>query len=356
LKPFRISLIWKLVLINLLGVSLVILLAWLVIDHFASFYFMNLMKAYSIEPELLHQMFLEAIHRYLLLSMGLGLAVVTFLSHYITQRVMHSLTEMTAIVPRLAGGDYSGRVSLITNDEVGELGQVFNQMLESLAAIEKMRKDLVANVAHELRTPLNNLRGELEAMQDGLSAPTKKHINSLHEEILRLVRLVDGLHRLSQIDAGMQKLKKEAVDLQELAGRIVTQFEKPYSEKGIHFSAETFPASISANADQMMQVMHNLLENILRYTPSGGAASLKMQQEEDQIQMAFANSGEGISKQDLPHIFERFFRGEKSRSRACGGAGIGLAIVKQVVEAHGGLVKAESQPGQTEVLLSFPKA
>jgi len=354
LRPFKISLIWKLVLINLLGVSLVILLAWLVIDYFASYYFMNLMEAYSIEPDLLHQMFLRATHRYLLFSMVLSLVVVTVLSRYITQRVMHSLTEMAAIVPRLALGDYSRRVTIITNDEVSDLGRAFNQMVENLAAIEEMRKDLVANVAHELRTPLNNLRGELEAMQDGLSLPTKERTNSLHEEILRLVRLVDGIHRLSQIDAGIQKLKKAPVNLQTLAVPLIAQFKRPFETKAIRFLAETRPVWVSANTDQMAQVFYNLLENMLRYTPEGGEASLKVFKSENQAQIVFSNSGEGIPRKDLPHIFERFYRGEKSRSRSSGGAGIGLAIVKQVIEAHGGLITAESPPGQTKMTLSLP--
>jgi len=337
-----------------MGVSIVFLLAWLVIDYFASYYFMSLMQEYNIEPDLLHQMFLHATHRYLLLSMALGLIFVTILSRFITKRVMHSLTEMTTLVPKLARGDYSERVSIITNDEVGKLGHAFNKMVESLADIEAMRKDLVANVAHELRTPLNNLQGELEAMQDGLEAPTKETINSLHEEILRLVRLIDGIHRLSQVDAGMQIARKECIELKPLADRVIRQAEKAFEAKRIRFSSESLQVSIIANPDQMIQVFQNLLDNMLSYTPFEGEASVRMIPSDDNIQITFTNNGEGIAVQDLPHIFERFYRGEKSRSRDKGGAGIGLAIVKQVLEAHRGVVKAKSRPGQTEITVTLP--
>ena len=350
----RISLIWKLVAINLLGVGLVILLVWQVIDHFAADYFMGLMKEFKIDPKILHQMFLHTIHQFLFLSMILGLLVVTFLSFFMTRKVMRSLTQMIGVTRRLAIGDYSDRVKIATNDEVGELGRAFNQMVESLERIEAMRKELVANVAHELRTPLNTLRGQLEALQDRLLPLTPEAVNSLHEEVLRLVRLVEALHRLSQIDADTRIPSKKPLDLQSLIRDQVDKDQSRFDQKSIRLSVDTIPVSALVDRDQMIQVVQNLIQNTLQYTPTGGEARIETFIEERSVRVRFTNSGDGIRSEDLPHIFERFYRGEKSRSRESGGAGIGLAIVKQIVEAHGGTVGAESRPGETQVWFTLP--
>jgi len=162
----KISLIGKLVAIHLLGAGVVILLSWQAIDHIGAYYFMRLMDEYGIEPEILHTTFLRAIYRSLLITVGLGIGMVTLLKVFITRKMMAPLTQMNIVTRKLAKGDYSERVHVVTHDEIGELGQAFNQMADSLAKIESMRRDLVGNVAHELRTPLNNLRGQIEALQD----------------------------------------------------------------------------------------------------------------------------------------------------------------------------------------------
>lgn len=350
----KISLIWKLVAINLLGVGIVILLAWQVIDHFAADYFMRLMKQYNIDPKILHEMFLHTTHQFLLLSMLLGLGVVSLLGFFMTKQVMRSLTQMSRVTRKLALGDYSERIKIRTHDEIGELGHAFNHMVESLEKIERMRKDLVANVAHELRTPLNNIRGELEAIQDQLMEPSPKTIDSLHEEVLRLVRLVEALHRLSQIDAEIQVLTKKRFDLYSLIFQMLQKEKTRFDQRGIRLKIQGSPAFVVADPDQLIQVVQNLIQNIFLYTPDGGETSVDIGLEENRVKVLFTNSGEGIREEDVSHIFERFFRGEKSRSREWGGAGIGLSIVKQIVEAHGGTVGASSRPGQTEVWFTLP--
>jgi len=350
----KISLIGKLVAINLLGVGLVILLVWQVIDHFAADYFMGLMKEFKIDPKILHQMFLHTVHQFLLLSMILGLLVVSFLSFFMTRKVMRSLTQMIGVTRELAIGSYSERVRVTTNDEVGELGRAFNQMVENLERIEAMRKELVANVAHELRTPLNTLLGQLEALQDRLLPLTPESVNSLHEEVLRLVRLVEALHRLSQIDADARIPRKEPLDLQVLIRDQIEKDQPRFDQKSIRLSVNTGPISVLVDRDQLIQVLQNLIQNALQYTPEGGEARIETFIEGRGARVCFTNSGEGIPAEDLPHIFERFYRGEKSRSRESGGAGIGLSIVKKIVEAHGGTVGAESRPGDTQVWFTLP--
>jgi two-component system sensor histidine kinase BaeS len=350
----KISLIWKLVAVNLLGVGIVIFLAWQVIDHFAADYFMDLMKEYKIDPKVLHGMFLHTTHQFLFLSMLLGLSLVSLLSFFMTKQLMRALTRMNQITRKLGIGDYSERVEVTTRDEVGELGQAFNQMVDSLEKIERMRKDLVANVAHELRTPLNNIRGQLEAIQDRLIEPSPESVDSLHEEVLRLVRLVEALHRLSQIDAETQVVTKERFDLHALVLQLLQKEQGRFDHQGIRLKIEGAPVSVFADADQLIQVVQNLIQNILQYTPDGGEAGVDIGMDGDRVKVLFSNSGEGIREEDLPHIFERFYRGEKSRSRESGGAGIGLAIVKQIVEVQGGAVGANSRSGRTEIWFTLP--
>lgn len=350
----KISLIWKLVFVNLLGVGLTILLIWEVINHFAAAYFMSLMQAYQIEPEILHRIFLKTTHQFLLISGVLGLGVVALLSYFMTKRVLRSLTQMTEIALQLSKGDYSRRVTVLTRDEVGKLGTAFNRMLESLARIEAMRKELVANVAHELRTPLNNLKGELEAVQDGLIPLSNDTVRSIQEEVSRLVHLVEALHRLSQVDRNVSVLKKESFDFSEVIFGVLRPARERMTQKKIQFNADLKPMPVLADHAQVTQVIQNLLENILQYTPQGGEAGVGYGEEAGQLAVTFSNSGEGVSKEDLPHIFERFFRAEKSRARESGGSGIGLAIVRQIIEAHGGKVGAQSRAGHTEIFFTLP--
>jgi signal transduction histidine kinase len=352
----RIPLIAKHVAVSLLGVAMVMLLAWWVIDHLAANYFMGLMKEYHIDPRALHTKFLDAAHRSLLLSTGLGLILVGALSFFITKKVLRALTEMLEVTRKLAVGDYTQRVRTTPRDEVGELGAAFNQMVESLQKIEAMRKDLVANVAHELRTPLHNMRGQLEAIQDRLLPPSRETVASLHEEVLRLVRLTEALHRLTQMDAAKLRMDRKKVNLQTIIETVVGQEAARLHERGLRVKMEIAPVWVVADSDQISQALFNLIENVIQYTPEGGLTHLRTREEGDSVRVAITNSGEGIAPEDLPHIFERFYRGEKSRSRESGGAGIGLSIVQQIIEAHGGRVGARSEQGETEIWFTLPTA
>jgi signal transduction histidine kinase len=350
----RLSLVWKLVAINLLGVGVVIVLAWQVIDHFAANYFMGLMREYNIDPEVLHHAFLHTTHQFLLFSMVLGLGVVLLMSFVITRQVLGTLTGMSRATRRLAGGDYSERVRVTTRDEVGELGAAFNRMAASLERVEQLRKELVANVAHELRTPLHNLRGQLEAMQDRLMDVSPATIASLHDEVLRLVRLVEALHQLSRADAGARFLNKEPFELRAAIHQAIEQERAGFERKGIACELAGEPLTVAADPEQVRLALQNLARNLLQYTPQGGRAAVTLSHEGGNARVCFTNSGDGIRAEDLPHVFERFYRGEKSRSRDFGGAGIGLAIVKQAIEAHGGRIGAGSRPGHTEVWFTLP--
>jgi signal transduction histidine kinase len=349
-------LLWKLLGINILVIGVVILIVWLAIDYLASDYFMTLMKEYNISPSSVHRMFLEATHRSLIWASVATLALAVILSFLLTRRVLNPLSQMTGITGKIASGDYSARVQISSNDETGQLASAFNQMADSLERIEQLRKTMVIDVAHELRTPLTNIRGYLEALSDGVVAPSKETMESLQEETIRLAKLVEDLLQLAHAEASRGTLRYKPTDLLEIASRTLNLFQRKFAEKGIQIE-NILPGGdcqVLADHEKLAQVFRNLLQNAWQYTPTGGKVRIYIERSPGWIRLVFANTGEGITEEDLPFIFERFYRGEKSRSRQHGGAGIGLAIVKELIEAHGGQVSAESSTVETRISLSLP--
>ncbi len=353
----RLPLLWKLMGIHLLVISAVIAITWIAIERIAGDYFMQIMKEYSIDPVMPHEIFLHATRSTLVWTSIGAVALALVASWALTRRLLRPIRGMGVIAGRIAAGDYSQRVDAMPGDEVGELVSAFNQMVCSLQRVEKLRKDLVADVAHELRTPLTNMRGYLEALRDGVLPATPQQIASLHEEVLRLVRLVEGLHQLAIADAGIQRLRLDALNLGALTSQTLDPFRARFAQKDIRLST-TDPgngATVRVDHDQFVCVLNNLFENALHYSPLGGEVTVRVRQEGPAAIIEVSNTGEGIPPQDLPFIFERFYRGEKSRSREHGGAGIGLSLVKQIVEAHGGAVSAESRNGLTMFRVTLPR-
>jgi signal transduction histidine kinase len=314
------------------------------------------MERYHVNPLESHQMFLHAVHRYIFWTSAGGLALVVALSALLTRRVLRPLSEVSRGAGRISRGDYRARVHAAGSDEVAELGRAFNAMADNLERIETLRKTMVADVAHELRTPLTNVRGYLEALRDGVVSPDPETFAMLQAEVLRLVRLVDDLGQLTRADAARHVLRKEPVDLPTLVEEAYGMFAPQFAEKGIQVTRELDPdlAPVTADRARLLQVMRNLLDNAQAYTPEGGAVTVSAAREGDGVRLAVANTGPGIPAEELPFVFERFYRVDKSRSRASGGAGIGLAIVKQLIEAHGGAVGAESADGTTRVWFALP--
>ncbi len=349
-------LLWKLLGINVLVIGVVILIVWFAIDYLASNYFMTLMKDYNISPTSIHKMFLDATHRSLIWATVATLALAVILSFLLTKKVLNPLSQMTKIAREIAAGDYTVRVHISSKDEVGQLATAFNQMAFSLQRVEQLRKNMVIDVAHELRTPLTNMQGYIEALRDRVMAPSTETFESLHEEILRLAKLVEDLLQLARADASREILRRQKTDLQELLSQVLELFRPEFSAKEIVVEAEFSKVSkeIVADPEKLWQVFRNLLQNACQYTPRGGNLKIFGERLPDRVMLVFANTGEGIAKEDLPFIFERFYRGEKSRSRAHGGAGIGLAIVKELVEAHGGEVGSESNATETRIWFTLP--
>jgi signal transduction histidine kinase len=280
---------------------------------------------------------------------SLGLAVV------LARMLARPLEEIGAAARRIADGDYGARVPREGPEELASLADSFNQMAESLEEQERMRRDFIANAAHELRTPLTNLQGYLEALRDGVIVPDRATYESLHEEADRLVRLSRSLDALAEGDAANDPPRLVELDL-AAAVRSALDLATPAIERaGLSLVTEV-PATLPARADMdaLSQVLANLLSNAVRYTPRGGTITVRAERRPADLLVSVSNTGDRIPPEDLDHVFERFYRVEKSRDRARGGAGIGLAIVKQLVEAAGGSVGAESRDGLTRFWFSVP--
>jgi two-component system sensor histidine kinase BaeS len=351
-------LLWKLLLTNIIPVIAVIfLVVWVAVDKLAANYFMALMDKYDVSPDDIHQMFLTSIHHYLVWASLAALGVAFILSYLLTRRVLRPLSQMTAITKEVAAGNFSLRAEITTEDEVGQLGIAFNRMADSLEQIEQLRKTMVADVAHELRTPLTNLRGYLEAINDGVIPPTSETFQMLQKENLRLVHLVDNLQQLARADAARAYLKREEVALPELINQMVELNLPNFQAKQITLETRFPPGvpGVSVDRDKLLQALRNLIENCWKYTPESGHVMISVSILAEGIKVDFQNSGQGISKGDLPYIFERFFRADRSRTRGtAGGAGIGLAITRELIEAHGGQVGAQSTPGETHIWFVLP--
>ena len=349
-------LILKLLAINLVVIAFVMVVVWISIDTLAAGYFVVLMEKYNISPKPAHAMFISAVHRYLLWASLSAVILAVLLSFVMMRRVLAPLTRMTAISREIAAGNFSVRAEAVTVDEVGQLARAFNRMSESLEKIENLRRTLMIDVAHELRTPLTNIRGYLEALNDGVLPPKIETFSLLQSETLRLVQLVEDVLQLARADAARGNLKLETVDLREIVKKALEPFSHMFSQNSItvrvHIPEES--VRVIADRDRIARVLRNLTDNTSQYTPKNGEVEVRIEIGSGKVRIDYINSIDELIPQDLPYIFERFYRGEKSRSRQHGGAGIGLAIVKELVEAHGGRVGAELLEGRIRIRVELP--
>ena len=304
-----------------------------------------------------YAMFDDSVRDLLLIAIGVAGVASILLAIVLSRMLARPLAEIGAAARRLAGGELSIRVPRAAPDELASLADSFNQMAAELEESERQRRDIIANTAHELRTPLTNLEGYLEAIRDGVIEPDRSTYESLLEETERLVRLARSLDDLALGDAASKTARPKDVDLAGLL-TAATELARPTFDARRLRLVRDWPAPLPGRADpdQFAQVMANLLQNAARYAPEGGVVTLSAEGRGDTVLVSITNSGEGIPADDLPHLFERFYRVEKSRDRALGGAGIGLAIVKQLVEGWGGHVGAESAGGRTRFWFSLPQS
>ncbi|WP_112275484.1 sensor histidine kinase [Lentzea terrae] len=275
--------------------------------------------------------------RITLVALGI-LALAGFASWITATQLVRPIRALTAATKRTAEGDRTARVDGGAG-EIGELAKSFNAMSEKLAETERQRQAMVSDVAHELRTPLGNITGWLEATQDGLAEPDPHLIDMLLEESLLLQRLVDDLHDLAQADAGTLRLHPEPIALDDVVDQVVNAQQN----REILLRAETTPVHATADPVRLRQALGNLVANAVRYTHPGGEVVVKLFEQKNFAILEVQDTGTGIAPDDLPHVFDRFWRADKSRSRRTGGSGLGLAITRHLVEAHGGTVSVTSE-------------
>lgn len=295
-----------------------------------------------------HDVFLGPANRALLwIALGAGVVAIVLVLG-MSGRILSPVEKLTAAVRRMESGDLSQRVEIRSRDEIGELAHAFNAMADGLARLERVRRNMVTDVAHELRTPLTNIRGYLEALQDGLVEFDRAMVDSLYEEAVLLSRLVDDLQELSLAEAGRLHLERQPVAPGDLVVRAAEAVRPRVEAQGITLNVEApedLPL-VEVDSRRIGQVLRNLLENGLTHTPAGGQIAVSACCRQDVVEFSVQDDGEGIAAGDLPHIFERFYRADPSRSRATGGAGLGLAIAKHLVQLHGGEIGVESSPGE----------
>ena len=349
-------LILKLLAINLAVIGFVMVVVWFSIDTLAAGYFVTLMEKYNISPKPAHSMFISAVHRYLIWASLAAVVLAAVLSFAMMRKVLAPLTRMTVISREIAAGNFAVRVPTATEDEVGQLAHAFNRMAESLEKIQNLRRNLMIDVAHELRTPLTNIRGYLEALNDGVLPPSPETLSMLQDETLRLVQLTEDVLQLARADAARGDLHREPIDLRAEVDTTLEPFARVFTEKSIRVDirAPDDPVTVPADQRRIARVLRNLTDNAARYTPQNGALDIRIEAGPENVRVDYTNNGGELSPEDLPFIFERFYRGEKSRSRQLGGAGIGLAIVKELVEAHGGRVGADLIGEQVRVWFELP--
>ncbi|MBP7962869.1 MAG: HAMP domain-containing protein [Caldilineaceae bacterium] len=273
-------------------------------------------------------------------------AVALLLAGLLVTQITRPLAALSEAARRIAQGDRSVCVPVGRRDELGELAAAFNHMSVSLQAQEEQRRVLMADVAHELRTPLAGIQGTVEALQDGIFPLTQENLVPIQEQTALLARLVEDLRTLANAEAGQIRLDPGPVDGAKLAQRVVTMHHARATARNVTVTliAANFLPTLHADAQRLEQVMNNLLGNALRHTPAGGTVEVRLEPTPQGMRVAVLDSGEGIPPADLPHIFERFYRSDRSRSRETGGTGLGLAIARQLVTLHGGRIWAESPP------------
>jgi len=349
-------LIWKFFAANLLVIGLVMLIVWGAVDYLAEGYFITLMDKYHISPKESHQMFVESVHNYLIWGSLAAIIVSAVISLFMMKHILDPLSKMTQLTNRIATGEFPDAVPVTTRDEIGQMAQAFNRMTESLNHMEQLRKNMIVDVAHELKTPLTNIQGYLEGLMDRVVEPSEETLSLLKEETQRLNHLVNDILKLSRSGAAQISLDILEIDLLDACKHVYGIFKLQLSQKNITVDFKGIEPGCQVYADphKLAQVLHNLYQNGLQYAQPDSKLRIFTEKSAEETRISFANPCEEIQAEDLALIFERFYRAEKSRSRDYGGAGIGLSVVKDLIEAHKGKVGAKMENNEFQVWFTLP--
>ena len=285
---------------------------------------------------------------FLLWSCLLAVGVAVAIAFLISRRVLSPVRALTQAVQRLGHGDLGQRVEVIDKGEMGELAGAFNTMAGELDRADRVQRQMIGDIAHELRTPLSNIRGYIEAIRDRVVEPDENTVATIDEEATLLSRLVDDLQDLSIVEAGQLTLEIQPEDPLALIQQATNAVRTKAATRGIELGArapDRLPL-VAIDHLRISQVLRNLLDNAIAHTEQGGTVTLTAAEKGSVVEVAVSDTGAGIPEEDLPKIFDRFYRADKSRTRATGGSGLGLTISRGLVEAHGGTIRVESEPGE----------
>jgi signal transduction histidine kinase len=291
----------------------------------------------------LEQRFLARTNQALILAAIIGSLIAVLLGLFLARTITHPIHELTLASRDMAKGRFNQKVTVRSKDELGELTKTFNQMSADLEHANQVRQQMTADIAHDLRTPLSVITGYLEGLKDGVIKPTPNRFNAMYDEALYLQRLVEDLRTLSLADAGELSLNRQPVQPGEIIEKLAAAFQLEASKNQIQLTTkvdEDLPA-LNLDPERIQQALSNLMSNAIRHTPEGGEILLQARRVDGCVHLEVIDSGEGISDDMLPHIFDRFYRGDSSRQE--GGSGLGLAIAKSIVEIQGGSISATSQ-------------
>lgn len=294
--------------------------------------------------------YISQVAKIMLVSGVITLVISMIIIYGMVYRITKPLKEMSYASKLYADGDFSYKVSVKGDDELAELARAFNKMASSLSVLESSRRSFVANVSHELKTPMTTIGGFIDGILDGTIPPEqeKKYLGIVSDEVKRLSRLVTGMLNMSKLEAGEMNINATEFDISKSIFRTLLTFEKKINSKSIDIMGLDTMQSIkvSADEDMLMQVIYNLVDNAIKFTPNGGYISVKTFSDGDRVFVSIRNSGDGISKEEIGKVFERFYKIDKSRSFDVKGAGLGLYIVKSIISLHKGEIKAESVEGE----------
>lgn len=301
--------------------------------------------------------FLKTFNTVLLITASIAIILSICIGAYISKKITKNITNVIKTTREIASGNYKNRIiEKSDTKEIIDLIESVNNLALTLNKQEQLRKDLTSDIAHELRTPITTLESHLEAIKDGVWQLTPDRIEDLYEEIIRLSKIVNDLDKLTQYDNNNIVLNKSEFDIKRLLSKIVTNFDIESKEKKIVVKVEGNNQKVVADKDRIKQVFINLISNSLKYTNKCGNISIIISEANGKVKVTIKDDGIGIASDDLPYIFERFYRADKSRTRATGGSGIGLSIVKNIVDAHNGTVTADSKLNKgTSVTVMLPR-
>lgn len=351
-------LLWQIVLLSSALIFVTIAFTWVCADIIASNYRDVLAVRYGVDIAVAHAMFVDSLHRALLIAAGVGLVLTVLASVAIAPNILRPLRDMAAQADRVAAGDYDVRVDVAHASpqcEIHLLGASLNGMAAQLQHLDGARRRMVADLTHDLLTPLTNLRGYVEGLRDGVVAASPSVYAMLEDEIRRLIRLVGDLHQLTLAESARATLRKQRLETAALFADSSAFIASDLARKSLRVEAAIAhdAKTIEADRDAIIRTLRNLLQNAVQHATEGSVITLAAMKEDQHIVLACENAGAPIAAEDLPLIFDRFYRADRARSRE-GGAGLGLAIGKELIAAHGGKIGVRSADGVTRFSVHLP--